>query len=91
LGNQSILNFLQPELTSHIELERSPEENPPRFNRLQKANDNLQVKLKEIEDKNVYLEAYSKRKNIIFENILQATGKEDTESLLCTFLEFKLG
>ena len=35
---------------------------------LQKANDDLQVKLKEIEDKNLYLEAYSRRKNIIFNN-----------------------
>ena len=46
---------------------------------LQKANDDLQAKLKEIEDKNLYLEAYSRRENIIFENILQATDKEDTE------------
>ena len=35
---------------------------------LQKANDDLQAKLKEIEDKNLYLEAYSRRENIIFEN-----------------------
>ena len=46
---------------------------------LKKANDDLQVKLKEIEDKNLYLEAYSRPENIIFENIRQATGKEDTE------------
>ena len=32
---------------------------------LQKANDDLQVKLKEIEDKNLYLEAYLRRENII--------------------------
>ena len=30
------------------------------------------AKLKEIEDKNLYLEAYSRRENIIFEYILQA-------------------
>ena len=58
---------------------------------LQKANDDLQAKLKEIEDKNLYLEAYSRRENIIFENILQATDKEDTESVLRTFLEMELG
>ena len=58
---------------------------------LQKANDDLQAKLKEIEDKNLYLEAYSRRENIIFENILQATVKEDTESVLRTFLETELG
>ena len=58
---------------------------------LQKANDDLQAKLKEIEDKNLYLEAYSRRENIIFENILQATDKEDTESVLRAFLEMELG
>ena len=58
---------------------------------LQKANDDLQAKLKEIEDKNLYLEAYSRRENIIFENILQATDKEDTESVLRVFLDMELG
>ena len=58
---------------------------------LQEANDDLQAKLKEIEDKNLYLEAYSRRENIIFEHVLQATDKEDTESVLRTFLEMELG
>ena len=58
---------------------------------LQKAIEDLQAKLKEIEDKNLYLEAYSRRENIIFENILQATDKEDTESVLRVFLEMELG
>ena len=58
---------------------------------LQKANDDLQAKLKEIEDKNLYLEAYSRRENIIFENIREATDREDTESALRTFLETELG
>ena len=58
---------------------------------LQKANDDLQAKLKEIEDKNFYLEAYSRRENLIFENILQATDREDTESVLRAFLEMELG
>ena len=58
---------------------------------LQKANEDPQAKLKEIEDRNLYLAAYSRRENIIFENILQATDKEDTESVLRTFLEMELG
>ena len=58
---------------------------------LQKVNDDLQAKLKETEDKNLYLEAYSRRENIIFENILQATDKEDTESVFRIFLETELG
>ena len=58
---------------------------------LKKANVDLQAKLQEIEDNNLYLEAYSRRQNIIFENIRQATDKEDTELVLCTFLETELG
>ena len=58
---------------------------------MQKANDDLQAKLKEIEDKNLSLEAYSRRENIIFENVPQATDKKDTESVLRTFLEMGLG
>ena len=42
---------------------------------LQKANNDLQAKLIETEDKN--LEAYSRLENIIFENILHTTDKED--------------
>jgi len=57
---------------------------------LQKTNDDLQAKLKEIEDKNLYLEAYSRRKNIIFENIQETTDKEDTEPVLRTFLKTEL-
>ena len=58
---------------------------------MQKTNDDLQAKLNEIEDKNLYLEAYSRRENIIFENILQLIDKEDTELVLRTFLEMEVG
>ena len=58
---------------------------------MQKAHDDLQVKLKEIEDKNLYLEACSRRENTIFENIRQVTDREDTESVLRPFLETELG
>ena len=45
-----------------------------------------------IEDKNLYLEAYSRRENIKFENIPeQETNKKDTEMGLRTFLETELG
>ena len=44
-----------------------------------------------MKDKNFYLEAYSRRENIIFENMLQATHKEETKSVLRTFLEMELG
>jgi len=59
---------------------------------LQKENDELRANFKLIEDKNLYLEAYSGRKNIKFENIPeQETNKEDTEMALRTFLETELG
>ena len=45
-----------------------------------------------IEDKNLYLEAYSRRENIKFENIPEEeTNKEDTEIALRNFLETELG
>ncbi|CAH3177618.1 unnamed protein product, partial [Porites lobata] len=59
---------------------------------LQKENDELRANFKLIEDKNLYLEAYSRRENIKFENIPeQETNKEDTEMTLRTFLETELG
>lgn len=49
---------------------------------LQKANDDLQVKVEEIlEDKNLYLEAYWRPENTIFRKH-QGTYKELTESAL---------
>ena len=59
---------------------------------LQKENDELLANFKLIEDKNLYLEAYSRRENIKFENIPEEeTNKEDTEMALRTFLETELG
>ena len=59
---------------------------------LQKENDELRTNFKLIEDKNLYLEAYSRRENIKFENIPeQETNKEGTEMALRTFLETELG
>ena len=59
---------------------------------LQKENDELRANFKLIEDKNLYLEAYSRGKNIKFENIPEEeTNKEDTEMALHTFLETELG
>ena len=59
---------------------------------LQKENDELRANLKLIEDKNLYLEAYSRRENINFKNIPEEeTNKEDMEMALCTFLETELG
>ncbi|XP_068686755.1 uncharacterized protein [Montipora foliosa] len=51
--------------------------------------------IKELENKNLYLEAYSRRENIKFENIQEETGhgahQEATKDVLRTFLETHLG
>ena len=45
-----------------------------------------------VEDKHLYLEAYSRRENLRFENIPEdATNKEDTETALRSFMETHLG
>ena len=57
-----------------------------------KSSDELRANFKLIEDKNLYLEAYSRLENIKFENIPEEeTNKEDTEMVLRTFLETELG
>ena len=62
---------------------------------LSKKNAELDSNIKELENKNLYLEAYSRRENIKFENIQEETGhgahQEDTEDVLRTFLETHLG
>jgi len=51
----------------------------------------LEGKITELENKNLYLEAYSRRENIKFENILEIpclnTYQEDAECMLRNFLE----
>ena len=55
----------------------------------------VEGKITELENKNLYLEAYSRRENITFENIKEVpelnTHHEDTECLLRNFLESELG
>ena len=59
---------------------------------LKKENDELSANFKLIEDKNLYLKAYSRCENVKFENIPEEeTNKEDTETVLRTFLEMELG
>ncbi|KAL9959889.1 hypothetical protein ACROYT_G033261 [Oculina patagonica] len=59
---------------------------------LEIQNSELREKLKLVEDKHLYLEAYSRRENLRFENIPEdATNKEDTETALRSFMETHLG
>ena len=62
---------------------------------LEKKETELASRAKELETKNLYLEAYSRRENIKFENIMEVTNHsrdpEDTEHVLRSFLESELG
>ena len=58
---------------------------------LEKENNKLSALVKDIENKNLYLEAYSRRENVKFENIPEEDPKEDTEMVLRSFLERELG
>ena len=62
---------------------------------LEQKGNTLEGKIKELETKNLYLEAYSRRENIKFENIEEVpdlnTHQEDTERVLRNFLESELG
>ena len=61
---------------------------------LEKKQNILEGKITELENKNLYLEAYSRRENIKFENIEEVPGlnthQEDTERVLRNFLESEL-
>ena len=73
-------------------LENQQEKTKQAFANLQKENEAFQAKLTELEDKNLYLEAYSRRENLKFENIVEENdGREDTESVLRDFLKRELG
>ena len=62
---------------------------------LRKKIKELEDQTKQLHDKNLYLEAYSRRENIKFMNISETRGptdrKEDTEAILRDFLEKVLG
>ena len=60
-----------------------------------RKNAELDSNIKELENRNLYLEAYSRRENIKFENIQEETRhgahQEDTENVLRNFLQTHLG
>ena len=61
---------------------------------LETQNSELDDKIKDLETKNLYLEAYSRRENIKFENIPEDDSRaagENTEETLRNFLETELG
>ena len=72
-------------------LEKYQNETNQALKNIQKENEALDAQLKELEDKNLYLEAYSRRENLKFENIMEEEDKENTEAILRGFLETELG
>ena len=59
---------------------------------LEEKNLKLGARIKEVEDQHLYLEAYSRRENLKFENIPEDdAGREDTELVLRSFLEREFG
>ena len=65
------------------------------MSKLEQKRNILAGKITELENKNLYLEGYSRRENIKFENIEEVpelnTHQEDTERVLRNFLESELG
>ena len=79
-------------LESTVSLDKYQKKTEQTLANLQEENEAFQAKLKELEDKNLYLEAYSRCENLKFENIVEeCDGREDTESILRDFLETELG
>ena len=75
-----------------LSLKNMKEDTNTKLKSLEEENFKLGARIKEVEDQHLYLEAYSRRENLKFENIPEnvASG-EDTESILRSFLERDLG
>ena len=89
------LSFTQDQQTkTATSLESLKDQTNRNLAELTKKNDELEGKLRELESQNLYLNAYSRRENIKFENIPEETSHnrhEDTEEVLRNFLETNLG
>lgn len=90
------LSFTQDQHTKSIaSFESFKDQANLKLTELTRKKDELDGKIKELESKNLYLEAYSRRENIKFENIKEEPGQsgqqEDTEEVLRNFLETHLG
>ena len=87
------LNFNQEKCkTSPDDLKRQRHNLEEKLNEHERQNSHLDNKIKDVETKNLYLEGYSRRENIKFENINEADNDDkDTEQRLRCFLETDLG
>ena len=90
------LNFAEEQQRKTTDsFDKYKEQTNLKMTELSKKNNELESNIKELENKSLYLEAYSRRENIKFENIQGETGhgahQEDTENVLRNFLETHLG
>ena len=94
---QQSLNFTEAEYKSNLEsLTKQYKQYESIIHNLKIASlsepeEALKEKIKELETKNLYLGAYSRRENIKLENIAKEGNKENTEHVLRAFLETELG
>jgi len=73
-------------------LKKMQDNNNTKLKCLEEENLKLGARVKEVEDQHLYLEAYSRRENLKFENIPEDdASREDTELVLRSFLERDLG
>ena len=90
------LNFAEEQQRKTTEsFDKYKEQTNLKMTELSRKNNELESNIKELENKSLYLEAYSRQENIKFENIQGGTGhgahQEDTENVLRNFLETRLG
>ena len=92
---QESLSFTEDKYKSNLaNVDKKQESISLQFVTIEEENRELSAKIKDLETKKLYLEAYSRRENIKFENINEfeeGSDKEDTEQALCLFMETELG
>ena len=87
----SLSDAVKKKQESAESLEKYQYETKQALTNLQKEKEAFQAKIRDLEDKNLYLEAYSRRENLKFENIVAEDDRENTEEILRDFLEMELG
>lgn len=90
------LNFAEDQYKKTTEgLKEYKDQTSSKLSELQQKGEKLEERIAELENKNLYLEAYSRRENIKFENIEEEPdpnrNQEDTETVIRNFLETELG
>lgn len=92
---QESLSFTEEKYKTNLaNVDKKQDNNSLKIATIEEENRELTAKMKDLETKNLYLEAYSRRKNIKFENIIEfeeGSDKENNEHVLRLFIETELG